>query len=149
MVDRIFWNGVFLTQDPRLPAAEAVAVRDGRIAAVGSLESIEALAEPATERVDLGGRAVIPGFNDAHVHVWKVGHLLTGMLDLRGAKSLADIELAVRERARTSPPGAWIVGRGYNEAWMAEGRAPTRLDLDPAAPDHPVYLTRTCGHIAV
>lgn len=149
MVDRIFWNASFLTQDPRAPTAEAVAVREGRIVAVGSLDSIENLAGPGTERVDLGGRAVIPGFNDAHVHVWKVGHLLTGMLDLRGAKSLADIERAVRERAQKSPPGAWIVGRGYNEAWMAEGRAPTRLDLDPVSPDHPVYLTRTCGHIAV
>jgi predicted amidohydrolase YtcJ len=149
MVDRIFWNATFITQDPRLPSVDAIAVHEGRIAAAGSLDSVNALAGPSTERVDLGGRTVIPGFNDAHVHVWKVGHLLTGMLDLRGAKSLADIEAAVRERAASAPPGAWILGRGYNEAWMAEGRGPTRLDLDPVAPNHPVYLTRTCGHIAV
>jgi hypothetical protein len=149
MVDRIFWNATFLTQDPRLPSVDAVAVRDGRIAAAGSLDEIENLAGPLTERVDLGGRVVVPGFNDAHVHVWKVGHLLTGMLDLRGAKSLADIEVAVRDRAQSAPPGSWILGRGYNEAWMTEGRGPTRLDLDPVSPNHPVYLTRTCGHIAV
>jgi hypothetical protein len=149
MADRIFWNATFLTQDPRVPSAKAVFVRDGRIAAVGSREAMEGLAGASTERMDLGGRVVLPGFNDAHVHVWKVGHLLTGMLDLRGAKSLADIEAAVRDRASSAPPGQWIVGRGYNEAWMTEGRGPTRLDLDPVSPNHPVYLTRTCGHIAV
>ncbi|MCK6591308.1 MAG: amidohydrolase [Polyangiaceae bacterium] len=149
MVDKIFWNGVFITQDPRLPIAEAVAVRGERIVAAGSLDEIQKMSGAPTEHIDLGGRAVVPGFNDAHVHVWKVGHLLTGMLDLRGAKSLADIESKIRERASKAPPNTWILGRGYNEAWMAEGRGPTRLDLDPVSPNHPVYLTRTCGHIAV
>jgi predicted amidohydrolase YtcJ len=149
MVDRVFYNATFLTQDKSAPEAEAIAVRDGRIAAVGRRADIEAMASPGAERIDLGGRTVVPGFNDAHVHVWKVGHLLTTMLDLRGAASLTVIEGAVKERAAKAVPGTFIVGRGYNEAFLAEGRAPTRHDLDRASPDRPVYLTRTCGHIAV
>ncbi len=125
--------------------ADALAVKDGRIHAVGSTAEIESLAGPATRRVDLGGRTLIPGFNDAHVHIWKVGHLLTSMLDLRGCDSIESLQQAVGRH----PGQGWIVGRGYNEAAFREGRPPTRCDLDAASAERPVLLTRTCGHIAV
>lgn len=149
MGEHFYWNATVLTQDSTRPVANALWVRDGKIAAVGEKSDVEAALKAGTPRIDLGGRTVVPGFNDAHVHVWKVGHLLTSMLDLRGAKSLGGIRDAIGERARKAPAGAWILGRGYNEAQMQEGRGPTRADLDEACSERPVYLTRTCGHISV
>ena len=128
-------------------AAGAIAVSGGRIAAVGPDAEILALAGPSTRTVDLGGRTVLPGFIDAHAHIWKIGHLLTTMADLRRAGSLAEIASLVREAAAGVRPGAWVLARGYNEARLAERRPPTREDLDDAVSGRPVVLTRTCGHI--
>ena len=125
----------------------AIAISGGRIAAVGSDADVLALAGPGTRRVDLGGRTVLPGFIDAHAHIWKIGHLLTTMADLRRAGSLAEIAARVREAAARLQPDGWLLARGYNEARLAERRPPTREDLDAAVPDRPVVLTRTCGHI--
>ncbi len=149
MTDAIIINGILLTQDPALPRAEALAVKDGRIEAVGARCDIEGLAGPGTTRVDLEGQTLVPGFNDSHVHVWKVGQLLTGILDLRATESLEDLKASVRRRDRELPEGAWLLGRGYNEQLLAEGRQPTRWDLDAVAPTRPVALTRTCGHMIV
>ncbi len=149
MPDSIFYNGTLLTQDPALPRAEALAVTEGRIEAVGARGDIEALAGPHTERIDLEGRTLVPGFNDSHVHVWKVGQLLTSILDLRATRSLEELKSSIRRRDRELPEGAWLLGRGYNEQFLAEGRQPTRGDLDLAAADRPVALTRTCGHMIV
>jgi hypothetical protein len=147
--DLVLHGGTLLAQDPAIPRAEALAVRAGRILAVGSSADMLALAGPSTRRFDLGGRTLVPGFNDAHVHVWKVGDLLTRQLDLRPMDSLAGIAAALRDAHARLPPGAWILGRGYNEARLAEGRSPLRRDLDAAAPGRAVLLTRACGHIAV
>ncbi len=149
MPDSVFYNGILLTQDASLPRAEAIAVKNGRIEAVGSRADIENLAGAGTERIDLEGRTMVPGFNDSHVHVWKVGQILTGILDLRAMTSLEEMKAAVRRRDRELPEGAWLLGRGYNEQLLAEGRQPTRWDLDAAAPNRPVALTRTCGHMIV
>ena len=126
--------------------ASTVVVRDGRIAAVGG-DDVASGARAGARRIDLGGRTLVPGFIDAHAHIWKIGHLLTTMLDLRGVDSVESIVARVAAFRARRPAGSWILGRGYNEATMAEGRAPTRHDLDRAAPDQPVVLTRTCGHI--
>jgi predicted amidohydrolase YtcJ len=128
------------------PPATTVVIRDGLIAAVGG-EEIASGARPGAQRIDLGGRTVIPAFHDAHAHVWKIGHLLTTMLDLRGVESIEAIVAKVAAFRSRLPEGGWLLGRGFNEATMAEGRMPTRADLDRAAPDQPVVLTRTCGHI--
>ncbi len=149
MTDAIFVNGILLTQNPALPRAEALAVEAGRITAVGARHDIEALSGPGTERIDLDGRTLVPGFNDSHVHVWKVGQLLTGILDLRATESLEELKAELRRRDRELPEGAWLLGRGYNEQFLAEGRQPTRWDLDAAAKERPVALTRTCGHMIV
>lgn len=129
-----------------LPPASTVAIRDGRIAAVGD-DRVAAAAGPGARTFDLGGRTVIPAFHDAHAHIWKIGHLLTTMLDLRGVESIDAIVAKVAAFRGRLPAGAWLLGRGFNEATMAEGRMPSRTDLDRAAPDQPVVLTRTCGHI--
>jgi hypothetical protein len=146
MLDLVLHNGVVLTQ-ANSEGATAVGVREGRVAIVGDDRSVLREAGAATRRVDLAGRILIPGFNDAHAHIWKIGHLLTTMVDLRRIESLDALIAAVKRAADRLPDGAWILGRGYNEAALRERRPPARDDLDRAAPGRAVVLTRTCGHI--
>lgn len=131
------------------PRAEALAVAAGRIAAIGTAEAVAPLAGAGTRIVDLGGRTVVPGFIDAHAHIWKIGHLLTTLIDLRRVESLAELGARVRDGAARTAAGEWIQGRGYNEARFTEGRAPTRHDLDAMISDRPVVLMRTCAHMVV
>ena len=145
MADVVLLNGR-VRRDAFAAVVDTIVIRDSRVAAVGDA-SVATAAAAGARRVDLGGRTVVPAFNDAHAHVWKIGHLLTTMLDLRRVESVEAIVAAVARFRARRPAGSWILGRGYNEATMTEGRAPTRHDLDRAAPDQPVVLTRTCGHI--
>src|SRR5215510_415767 len=146
MSDLLLVNGQVITSGPAR-SATTILVRDGCITGVGDAR-IAGSSFHAT-RIDLDGRTVIPAFHDAHAHIWKIGHLLTTMLDLRGVESIDALVDRVRQFRMTRPDESWLLGRGYNEAAMAEGRPPTRADLDLAAPDHPVVLTRVCGHICV
>lgn len=139
--DLIVTNGAFLTMDPDLPLAEAVAIKDGRIIAVGQREAIEELAGPSTTIRDLGGRRVIPGINDTHNHLLSTGRVLNEVR-LYSARSIDEIKELVAERVRTSPPGAWITGRGWDESLLRERRFPNRHDLDEVAPNNPVVLDR-------
>jgi predicted amidohydrolase YtcJ len=149
MAGLAFVNGNLLTQDPERPRADALAVEGGRIVAVGSRADVEPAVRPGTRTVDLEGRTLVPGFNDAHAHAWKLGQLLTGVLDVRRSDSLASLQESLRAFAARRPGGAWVEARGYNEAHMKERRHPTRADLDAAVGDRPVFLTRVCGHAAV
>jgi predicted amidohydrolase YtcJ len=148
----LFHNGIIHTVDAKVPAAEALLVGDdGRIAAVGSLAEVEAAANAGTKRIDLSGRTLLPGFNDAHVHIWKLGLLLTRQV-VANKSTAPDIESIIerfRDKAESLPAGTWITGRGYNEAELPERRHPTRHDLDAASMGHPIALTRTCGHMIV
>jgi predicted amidohydrolase YtcJ len=146
MLDVVLYNGCIVTQaNPSV--AQAVGIRGGRIAQVGSTTELLTNAGPATKKIDLAGRTVVPGMNDAHAHIWKIGHLLTSMLDLRGIASIEELVKRVKTFGARLPAGAWLLGRGYNEAAMKEQRPPTRGDLDEVEPSRPVVLTRTCGHI--
>jgi predicted amidohydrolase YtcJ len=146
MTDVLLYNGQVLTQ--ATPAtASALAVRDGRIAAVGDSAELLRSANQRTRRIDLRGRTIVPGFNDAHAHIWKIGHLLTSMVDLRRVTSLTRLVDEVTRASNVLPRDAWLLGRGFNEAAMDEQRPPTRHDLDRASPQRPIVLTRTCGHI--
>jgi hypothetical protein len=149
MAGLVFINGNLLTQDPARPHAEALAVDGDRIAAVGSTADVEPAVRPGARTVDLGGRTLVPGFNDAHAHAWKLGQLLTDVLDVRGVESLASLQASLRAFAARRPAGTWLQARGYNEALLAERRHPMRGDLDAAVADRPVLLTRVCGHVAV
>lgn len=144
-------NGNVITMhgraDPDLPRPSAVLFQDGRIARVGATKDLLAESRPNTEVIDIGGRTVIPAFTDAHAHIWKIGHLLTTMLDLRRIDSLEALVALAREREGRLPAGQWLLGRGFNEIAMREKRKPTRHDLDLVAKDRPVVFTRTCGHI--
>ncbi|HJZ47024.1 MAG TPA: amidohydrolase, partial [Roseiflexaceae bacterium] len=148
--DVILIGGTVHTMDTAHPHATALAITRDRIMAVGDDEAIAALAGSATRRIDLAGLTVVPGFNDAHVHLWKEGMLLS-QVNARPsvAPSVEALIDAFAARAAQTPAGQWIEGRGYDETRLDERRHPTRHDLDLAAPNHPVVLGRTCGHIVV
>ncbi|MEZ4491958.1 MAG: amidohydrolase [Dehalococcoidia bacterium] len=146
--DIIFHSGTVHTVDANNSIAEAVAVENGRISAVGSNATVRAEGGPRTRQVDLAGRSLTPGFIDAHHHFVGVGGAQDA-IDCKapGMQSIAAIVEEVRKRAATLPPGTWIRGRGYDQSRLAEQRHPNRHDFDPVSPDHPVLFTRTCGHI--
>ena len=148
--DMILTGGILHTIDPENPRATALAIAGDSIMAVGDDAAIETLAGIGTLRIDLGGRTVVPGFNDSHIHLWKEGMLLS-QVNARPATAPSDEALidAFAARAARTPDGQWIEGRGYDETRLDERRHPTRHDLDLAAPQHPVVLGRTCGHIIV
>lgn len=134
--------------DPAQPLAEAMLVEGNRIAAVGRYADLAAAVGESGEQVDLKGRALLPGFNDAHIHIWKVGHLLTSMLDLRGVQSIRELQERL-EAFSQNYNGKWIIGRGFNEVSMMEKRLPERSDIDAVVSDRPVFLIRTCAHIGI
>lgn len=146
--DLLLTNGIIRTQDPTVPAAEAVAVERGKIVAVGANGDILARRRPGTRVIDLKGKTVLPGFIDAHQHQVYMGLSFQQVDATAGAvSSIGDIVQRVSLRAAGTPEGEWIEGRGYHDARLSEKRNPTRDDLDRASPDHPVFLTRVCGHI--
>jgi predicted amidohydrolase YtcJ len=145
--ETLFYGGTMYTMCEPRPRIEALAVAKGKIIAVGPLDEVEGVCTSATRRVHLGGRTLLPGFNDAHVHIWKVGQLRTTLLDLRGLTSLDDLYRRVSERLAKLGEGEWLCGRGWNE--VALGGQPSKEVLSQLAPRNPVVLTRTCAHIHV
>jgi predicted amidohydrolase YtcJ len=146
--DLLLVNGRVQTMDPATPVVSAVAIRQGRIVFAGDDAGAKAEAAPGSPVIDLAGRTATPGLNDAHAHPMSVGFALLD-LDLSPERNatIADLQALVRDAAASRPRGEWIVGRGYDDARLAEGRHPTRADLDAVAPDHPVVLIRMCHHI--
>ena len=133
-----------------LGRAEAIALWGGRVLAVGTAAELAALIGPNTQVDDLAGRFAMPGLNDAHMHLIPYGTSMAEM-DLRPSQvSTLDALLdVVRARAASTPKGEWLIGRGYDHFRLDAGRHPYREELDQAAPDHPVYIVRTCGHLSV
>jgi predicted amidohydrolase YtcJ len=138
-------GGVVLTLEESQPEASALAVRDGRIVAVGGAKDIGPFLGPKTRRVDLAGRLVLPGFTDAHAHVESLGGSLE-VLDLVGTDSLEAVRQRVVQSAPALPPGEWLLGRGWDQNDWPEPRFPSHADLDAVAADRPVWLTRIDGH---
>ena len=143
--DLVLYRGLVHTVAAGLPVATAVAIRDGRFVAVGGDRDVLALAGRRTRRVDLGGRRVLPGFNDAHAHPW-----WGGIAQLRNVAcdkpSIEEILAALRERAAQTAPGGWVRGYLYDDAKTP--RFLTRADLDAAVPDQPVIVEHRGGHSA-
>lgn len=130
--------------------SEAVAVWQGKVLATGSNADILGLRGPSTEVIDLEGRFASPGLIDNHLHLVATGFAM-GFVDATpaAAPTLAALMERISERAATTPKGTWVRGRGYDQVKLATSRHPTREDLDRAAPDHPVLLTRACGHVSI
>ena len=142
--DMLLFNGKVLTVDKAFSIRSAVAVKDGKIVAVGGDELARRF--PDARKVDLHGRTLMPGFIDTHLHVSGLSHR---SVEPAKAKSIAEIQQMVAAKARELGPGEWIAGYGWDEALLSDKRVPTRADLDRAAPDNPVILTRAGGHSSV
>ena len=143
-VDLLLHNGKVVTVDAEFSIRSAVAVRDGKIVAVGGDELCRRF--HATQTIDLEGKVLLPGFNDTHIHIsgeapWSI--------DLTETKSIAELQDQVRAKVKQLGAGEWVTGYGWSEDAFAEGRRPLRADLDEAAPQSPVVLTRAGGHSAV
>jgi len=129
-------------------SAEAIAIRGDRIVAVGSDREVEKFKGKQTQVFDLGGHFVMPGINDAHVHLGSAG-LEKLTVNLVGAKSLDDMKSRIASRVQSASPGEWITGRGWDHTLWASQTLPTRQDLDPVTQGHPAVFIRVDGHISV
>jgi predicted amidohydrolase YtcJ len=142
-VSLLLFNGKVFVSDKNYSMAQAVAVDGGRIVAVGTNAEIKSHFTGA-RTIDLGGRLVTPGFNDAHLHFLN-GGLSLARVDLNGAKTLAEAKRRVAEKVKELPAGAWVLGRGWDHTLWG-GEWPRKQDLDEVAPNNPVFLQRVDGH---
>jgi predicted amidohydrolase YtcJ len=146
--DLLLHGGHILTLDPIRPTAEAVAVSQGRILAVGSQHNLRGLVSASTRTFDCHGATVLPGFIDPHLHLFAWASRFCGV-DLTTARSIPAMQNMLRGRLCGLQPGAWLRGYGYDESLLVEKRHPTRQDLDTVSTDHPVILRHRTGHAAV
>lgn len=149
-MDILFTNGTIRTMERDRPAAHALLVRNGRIAAVGDRTAVEDQAGVDVRRVDLAGRALLPAFLDAHSHFTAVANQFL-QVDLSGCGSWADIQDRIRDYIRREqiPAGQWVTAQGYDHNRLSERRHPDRTCLDAAAPENPVVICHQSGHMGV
>jgi len=152
--DRVYRGGPIVTVDPANRVVEAIAVRDGRIVAVGSEDEVLRLQGPATRVVDLGGNALLPGFIDAHGHLTMVARYAStanvASPPVGPVETIEDLTSAIRRYIdeRDVPPGTWVVAAGYDDALLAERRHPTRFELDRVSTEHPILVFHVSLHLA-
>lgn len=145
--DLVLNNANIITVDDDQPRASSVAILGDRIVGVGDRNTFSALSAPV---IDLDGRTVVPGFNDAHNHMGAYGAGLNEVaLQPDVAPSVEEIVAAIGRRATETPDGVWVIGTGYDDNKLAEQRHPTRRELDAVSPDNPVLLNHTSGHFCV
>jgi len=148
--DLILKKANVITMHPGQPSAELVAIKGDKILLVAGNEELEQVKGAKTKVIDCQGKTVVPGFNDAHCHVFSfIRKLLSIDLSPPSVSSISDIKAAIRHRARNTPPGKWLTGTDYDEFHLAEKRCPNRWDLDEAAPHHPVALAHRSLHACV
>lgn len=138
-------GGTVLTMDAKTPRAEAVYVRDGRIAGVGKADELRAMSGQKAREIDLSGRTLLPGLVDGHCHLFGLGHSLE-TLSLRGLKQPEEIAKLVGKTAASRPAGEWIMGRGWDQNLWSPPVFPSHAVLDAAAEKNPVALRRIDGH---
>jgi predicted amidohydrolase YtcJ len=149
-VTTYYLHGRIYTNDPKHPWAEAMAVRDGKVLCIGTLSQVllDCGGTESREEVHLHDSFVLPGFNDAHVHLGGAGRDKLSV-ELNGATSLDDVLKRVEQAVSKHNLGEWIVGSGWDQTRWPDQKLPTRLDLDRVAANNPVYLEHVSGHIAV
>ncbi|HXG66176.1 MAG TPA: amidohydrolase, partial [Blastocatellia bacterium] len=145
--DLIFTNGRIWTGNQKQPWASAIAIGGNKIIAVGDEKQVAALAGKGARSINLGGRFVMPGINDAHIHFLS-GALKLFEVDLNGARSLEEIQRRVAKFAAENPGQLWIMGSGWEYSYLPDKRLPTRADLDAVVRDRPVFLYSYDGHTA-
>ncbi len=133
-----------LTMNPSQPHAEAIAIKEDRIVKVGTKEEISRWVGKNTKVIELKGETVVPGLIDTHLHIADFGRFLT-WLDLRGVKSIEEMQRIIKKRAQETPQGKWILGQGWDQTSFTEKRYPNIQDLDEAALDHPVIIYHQSG----
>ena len=144
----LFRNANVMTMDPRRPRAQAVLVRNDKIAWVG--QEADVPPQPVDRVIQCGGATLLPGLNDAHIHLLAYASSLRHLDCRRGAvASIGDIQRLIQERVQSTTPGQWVRGRGYDDAYLKERRHLTAADLDVVAPHHPVRLDHRSGHAHV
>ncbi|WP_371195629.1 amidohydrolase [Glaciecola sp. SC05] len=149
--DRVLTNGTVITVEADLPEVQAIALKDGRILALGSGDSILAYIGPDTDVIDLDGRVAMPGFIEGHGHFISLGQALM-MLDLVPTRSFEDIVDMVAEAAATAQPGEWIIGRGWHQERWGDSEEtlydglPHHRQLSAVSPNNPVFLVHASGH---
>jgi predicted amidohydrolase YtcJ len=149
-MDTIYYNGRINTLDDNDSVYEAVGVDHGRISALGMDSELKPLISSKTEVLDLQGAVMFPGFMEAHNHLSIFAYLLDGIdLSAQKARKIDDVLSFVKAESGKAPAGTWIKGSRYAEYFLAENRHPTRYDLDPASPEHPVVLFHTSFHACV
>jgi len=141
-------NANVLTLNPAQPRTEAVLIDGSRIKATGSLAEVLQLAEKGCETLDLGGKTLLPGFTDCHIHPVLYAYFLLN-LDLNPMRSMGELLDCVRAKAAETAPDQWLLGLRFNEEGLAEQRLPTLDELDRVAPEHPLLIFRYCGHLAL
>jgi predicted amidohydrolase YtcJ len=152
--DLVLRNGKIVTLEQNGPEVQGLAARGGKIVAVGSNQTVDALRGPATRVIDLRGRLAIPGFIEGHGHFTALGESRS-MLDLRGAKNWDQIVAIVAQAARKAQPGAWILGDGFHQAkWDRAPEPnvrgfPVNASLNAVSPHNPVWLTHASGHAGI
>ena len=148
--DLILRNASVITMDPAQPVAELVAIKGNEILLVAGNDELEQVAGVKTRIIDCQGKSVVPGFNDAHCHIFSfVRKLLSLNLSPSSVRSIADIKRVISQKAKSTPPGSWITATDYNEFYLAEKRHPTRWDIDEVACNHPVVLVHRSLHACV
>jgi hypothetical protein len=156
--DAIFLNGDIYTgavlsyepgvKPPAQERVQAIAVKDGRIIAIGSNDEIKKYHGSKTRTVDLGGHFVMPGLNDAHTHTAEAGREKLSV-DLVGVKSLDEMKARIAAKVKAAKPGEWILGGGWDHTKWPGQKLPTKEDIDSVTAGHPAYFDRVDGHIAV
>jgi predicted amidohydrolase YtcJ len=149
VADLVIVNGHIVTMDAKDRVAEALAIRDGRILAVGTNALVRRYARAGTRIVDLRGHTATPGLIDTHAHIADAGLSAIASVQLADAKDIAEVQKRVAERVARLKPGAWVVGAGWDEGKLAEHRYVLAGDLDAVSPSNPVWLENTTGHYGV
>ncbi len=154
MADTVYSQGHIVTLNAINETAQAVAVKDGQIIAVGANTEMASLTGENTQIINLQGKTLIPGFYDAHSHIVATG--IVGLFQanlnsppIGAIKNIDDLVSLLKQKAEQAPRGEWIQGFGYDDTLLSEQRHPTRYDLDKASTEHPIAITHTSGHLIV
>ena len=147
----VYLHGRIYTNDPAQPWADAMAIRDGKIRCVGKIDFVLLECggnDPSAETIQLKGKFVMPGFNDAHVHLGSAG---ADMLSVRlnGVASIEELQKRIADAVAQHKEGEWITGSGWDHTLWVDKKFPNKQELDAVAPKNPVFLTHVSGHVAV
>lgn len=144
----VILNANLVTLNPKQPKAEAIAIQNGRMIAIGSNKEVQKYIGKETRVIDAENKTIVPGLVDCHVHMTGFGKFLH-TLTLRNVESIKEMQQKLGSYAQKNPERSWILGGRWDQDKFAEKRYPTRWDLDAAVADKPVFLIRVCGHLGV